>query len=56
MEYTLKEQSILAHYKKYIDMSELDEIKLIHGLRVFLLDFKKLVIIYAFAFILGIAW
>lgn len=56
MVYTLKEQTILGHYKKFVDMSELDEIKLIHGLRIFLMDFKKFVIIYSLAFILGIAW
>lgn len=56
MEYTLKEKSILERYKKHVDMSELDEIKLIHGLRIFLMDFKKFVIIYTLAFILGIAW
>ena len=56
MEYTLKEKSILERYKKHVEMSELDEIKLIHGLRIFLMDFKKFVIIYTLAFILGIAW
>ncbi len=56
MVYTLKEQTILGHYKKIVDISELDEIKLIHGLRIFLMDFKKFVIIYLLAFILGIAW
>ncbi|MGE7690769.1 accessory gene regulator B family protein [Lysinibacillus sp. NPDC097214] len=56
MVYTLKEQTILGHYKKFVDISELDEIKLIHGLRIFLMDFKKFVIIYSLAFILGIAW
>lgn len=56
MEYTLKEKSILERYKKHVEMSELDEIKLIHGLRIFLMDFKKLIIIYTLAFILGIAW
>ncbi|MEB2300805.1 accessory gene regulator B family protein [Lysinibacillus xylanilyticus] len=56
MVYTLKEQTILGHYKKFVDMSELDEIKLIHGLRIFLMDFKKFIIIYSLAFILGIAW
>lgn len=56
MVYTLKEQTLLNHYKKYGKISELDEIKLIHGLRIFILDFKKLAIIYTLAFVLGIAW
>lgn len=56
MVYTSKEQLLLNHYKKYVDISELDEIKLIHGLRIFLMELKKVVIIYALAFVLGIAW
>lgn len=56
MVYTLKEQTILNHYKTYGNISELDGIKLIHGLRIFIMDFKKVAIIYTLAFILGIAW
>ena len=56
MVYSLREQTILNHYKKYGNYSELDGIKLIHGLRIFIMDFKKVAIIYTLAFILGIAW
>ncbi|MER2009772.1 MAG: accessory gene regulator B family protein [Psychrobacillus sp.] len=56
MVYTLKEQTLLNHYRKYGSISELDGIKLIHGLRIFMMDFKKLAIIYTLAFILGITW
>lgn len=56
MVYTLKEQTLLNHYKKYGNISELDGIKLIHGLRIFIMDFKKFAIIYTLALILGIAW
>ena len=56
MDYSLTEQKVLNQYKKYRDFSDLDEIKLIHGLRIFMMDFKKSAIIYILAFILGIAW
>ncbi|MBM7606623.1 accessory gene regulator B [Metabacillus crassostreae] len=56
MVYTLKEQALLNHYRKYRNFSELEEIKLIHGFRIFMMDFKKVAIIYTLALILGVAW
>lgn len=56
MVYTLREQTILNHYKKYGNYTELDGVKLIHGLRIFIMDFKKIAIFYTLAFVLGMTW
>lgn len=54
MIYTKKEETFLRFYKKHRTASSTDEIKLIFGVRLFLMDAKKMIIIYFLAFMLGI--
>ena len=54
MDHTLREQSLLNFFKQYKNLSTIDEIKMVYGLRLFILDLKKFTIIYSLAFILGI--
>ena len=54
MDHTLREQSLLNFFKQYKNLSKIDEIKMVYGLRLFILDLKKFTIIYSLAFILGI--
>lgn len=56
MEYTFREQSVLDFYKKHRDLSHIEEIKLVYGLRLFMLDLKKFIVIYSLAFLLGVAF
>lgn len=55
MVYTASEEALLSFYKRHKNIQSLDEVKLIYGMRLFWMDFKKLVIIYFFAFMLGIS-
>lgn len=56
MDYTLREQSLLNFTKKHRSLSRIDEVKLVYGYRLFMLDLKKLIIIYSLAFMLGITF
>lgn len=52
MDLTHREEKILKLFSKKMELSHLDQIKLIHGWRIVIADFKKLIFMYSIAFLM----
>lgn len=54
MELTYREEKVLKLFSKKMELSHLDKIKLVYGWRIVIADFKKLFVMYSFAFLIGL--
>lgn len=53
MELTNKENKLLNLFLRKMELSHLDQIKLVYGLRIVIADLKKLFFMYGFALLIG---
>lgn len=53
MELTNTEEKIINTFSKQMELPHLDKVKLIYGLRLVFMDFKKLIFMYTVAFLIG---
>lgn len=53
MELTNAETKITSFFSKKMDLTHIDKIKLIYGLRLVIADFKKMIFLYGIAFLIG---